>query len=105
SLFSPFCFCWLSLGISVQIEKDMVNRRKADIRRIEDRKNKHIVSLMEKHKDAFKAIKHYYYDVTHNNLDLIRQRKDEVIALKKQEHQDEKAMTEIAQANKKLSEP
>merc|ERR1712070_1305508 len=47
----------------------------------------------------------YYNDITHNNLDLIRSLKEEVAEMKKKELSNEKLMFEIAQENKKLSEP
>ena len=105
-----------------------------EILEIEERKNNHINELMKKHEKAFGEIKNYYNDITHNNLDLIRSLKEEVcchhqtthatvacappppaqIALctraqvaemKKKEISNEKLMFEIAQENKKLSEP
>jgi len=58
-----------------------------------------------KHEKAFGEIKNYYNDITHNNLDLIRSLKEEVSEMKKKEISNEKLMFEIAQENKKLSEP
>ena len=60
---------------------------------------------MKKHEKAFGEIKNYYNDITHNNLDLIRSLNDEVSDMKKKEISNEKLMFEIAQENKKLSEP
>merc|ERR1719478_1759649 len=60
---------------------------------------------MRKHEKAFGEIKNYYNDITHNNLDLIRSLKEEVAEMKKKEISNEKLMFEIAQENKKLSEP
>lgn len=60
---------------------------------------------MKKHEKAFGEIKNYYNDITHNNLDLIRSLKEEVAELKRKEMANEKLMFEIAQENKKLSEP
>merc|ERR1712054_301574 len=80
-------------------------RRKVEIFEIEERKNNHINELMKKHEKAFGEIKNYYNDITHNNLDLIRSLKDEVADMKKKEAANEKLMFEIAQENKKLSEP
>lgn len=87
------------------LRKDFAKRRKADVKKIETRKNNHIMKLMSKHKEEFNDIKNYFTDVTFNNLDWIHQLKDEVIKMRKKEHSDEKDMMEIAQANKKLSEP
>ena len=80
-------------------------RRKLETQRIEDRKNNHIKQLMKAHEKAFAEIKNYYNDITHNNLDLIKSLKDEVGEMKKKEQQDEKMMFEIAQENKRMSEP
>lgn len=54
---------------------------------------------------AFSDIKNYYNDITHNNLDLIKTLKEDVADMKKKENQNEKLMFEIAQENKRLSEP
>lgn len=60
---------------------------------------------MRSHEQAFNEIKAYYNDITHNNLDLIKTLKEEVSEMKKKETQDEKRMYEIAQENKRMSEP
>eukprot|EP00002_Diphylleia_rotans_P039853 TRINITY_DN934_c0_g1_i3.p1 TRINITY_DN934_c0_g1~~TRINITY_DN934_c0_g1_i3.p1 ORF type:complete len:316 (+),score=88.29 TRINITY_DN934_c0_g1_i3:226-1173(+) len=80
-------------------------RRKIEIHEIEERKNTHINELMKKHEKAFGEIKNYYNDITHNNLDLIKSLKEEVANAKKKEATNEKLMFEIAQENKRLSEP
>jgi hypothetical protein len=87
------------------LREDLELRRKVEIIEIEERKNHHINELMKKHEKAFGEIKNYYNDITHNNLDLIRSLKDEVSDMKKKEISNEKLMFEIAQENKKLSEP
>ncbi len=88
---------------SLRDELDL--RRKLEIHEIEERKNSHISELMKKHEKAFGEIKNYYNDITHNNLDLIKSLKEEVTEMKKKEAQNEKLMFEIAQENKRLSEP
>ena len=87
------------------LRDDLELRRKVEILEIEERKNNHINELMKKHEKAFGEIKNYYNDITHNNLDLIRSLKEEVAEMKKKEVNTEKLMFEIAQENKKLSEP
>eukprot|EP00198_Chlamydomonas_reinhardtii_P007958 XP_001697295.1 component of dynein regulatory complex [Chlamydomonas reinhardtii] len=84
---------------------DMELRRKQEIHEIEERKNTHINELMKKHERAFAEIKNYYNDITHNNLDLIKTLKEDVAEMKRREAANEKLMYEIAQDNKKLSEP
>src|SRR5690606_23950280 len=85
--------------------KDMETRARNEVKEIEERKNKHIKELMMKHEDAFGEIKSYYQIITSNNLLLIKNLKDEVSTLKRNEANNEKLMFEIAQENKKLSEP
>jgi hypothetical protein len=87
------------------LREDMELRRKAEVHEIEERKNEHINELMNKHAKAFSEIKAYYNDITTNNLDLIRTLKEEVDMMKKKEAKNEKLMFEIAQENKRLSEP
>ncbi|EFJ43922.1 hypothetical protein VOLCADRAFT_121364 [Volvox carteri f. nagariensis] len=87
------------------LRDDLELRRKQEIHEIEERKNTHINELMKKHERAFAEIKNYYNDITHNNLDLIKTLKEDVAEMKKREAQNEKLMYEIAQDNKRLSEP
>eukprot|EP01028_Stygiella_incarcerata_P013570 TRINITY_DN82795_c0_g1_i1.p1 TRINITY_DN82795_c0_g1~~TRINITY_DN82795_c0_g1_i1.p1 ORF type:complete len:449 (-),score=145.03 TRINITY_DN82795_c0_g1_i1:201-1547(-) len=88
-----------------ELREELELRRRTEIHEIEERKNEHIKELMEKHKRAFTEIKTYYNDITTNNLDLIRSLKEELEAMKKKEAKNEKLMFEIAQENKRLSEP
>eukprot|EP00163_Fabomonas_tropica_P031533 TRINITY_DN752_c1_g1_i2.p1 TRINITY_DN752_c1_g1~~TRINITY_DN752_c1_g1_i2.p1 ORF type:complete len:387 (-),score=137.25 TRINITY_DN752_c1_g1_i2:355-1515(-) len=87
------------------LREELDVRRKIEIMEIEERKNQHINELMKKHERAFGEIKNYYNDITHNNLDLIKTLKQEVSVMKKNEATNEKLMFEIAQENKRLSEP
>ena len=87
------------------LREELEVRRKIEVLEIEERKNQHINELMKKHEKAFGDIKTYYQDITHNNLDLIKTLKDEVSEMKKKEATNEKLMFEIAQENKRLSEP
>mmetsp|Transcript_35535 Transcript_35535/g.78843 ORF Transcript_35535/g.78843 Transcript_35535/m.78843 type:complete len:471 (-) Transcript_35535:833-2245(-) len=87
------------------LRDDLELRRKQEIHEVEERKNTHIHDLMKKHERAFAEIKNYYNDITHNNLDLIKTLKEDVAEMKKREAQNEKLMYEIAQENKRLSEP
>ncbi|GBG32775.1 Growth arrest-specific protein 8-like [Hondaea fermentalgiana] len=87
------------------LREQLEAQRKADIQRIEQRKDSHIDELMKTHEKAFAEIKNYYNDITHNNLDLIKSLKEGVSEMKKKESADEKLMFEIAQENKRMSEP
>eukprot|EP00744_Colponema_vietnamica_P005719 GILI01008353.1.p1 GENE.GILI01008353.1~~GILI01008353.1.p1 ORF type:complete len:469 (-),score=173.89 GILI01008353.1:36-1442(-) len=88
-----------------EVRDEMEQQRKLETQAIEARKNKHISELMKKHEKALAEIKNYYNDITHNNLDLIRQLKEQANEMRKKEHSDEKQMYDIAQENKRLSEP
>jgi hypothetical protein len=43
-----------------------------EIHEIEERKNLHINKLISNHDKAYQEIKEYYYDITKDNLDLIK---------------------------------
>lgn len=85
--------------------EEMDEARKEEIDRIEERKEQHIAELKETHERTFKEIKDYFSEITSNNLETIRTLKDEVYARKRTETHNEKAMYEVAQRNKKLTEP
>lgn len=87
------------------LRDEMDLRRKSEIHEIEERKNVHVSELMKNHEKAFTEIKCYYNDITHNNLDLIRTLKEDVTGMKMREAANEKLMYEIAQENKRLTEP
>ncbi|KAH7297949.1 hypothetical protein KP509_25G020400 [Ceratopteris richardii] len=87
------------------IREDCELRRKQEVHEVEERKNTHINELMKKHEKAFTEIKCYYNDITQNNLDLIKTLKEDVTDMKKKEAANEKLMYDIAQENKRLTEP
>ncbi|CAM9572702.1 unnamed protein product [Chrysoparadoxa australica] len=87
------------------VREQLEARRKLETASIEEKKNLHIEQLMKAHEKAFAEIKNYYNDITHNNLDLIKSLKKEVAEMRKREQADEKLMYEIAQENKRMSEP
>lgn len=87
------------------LREDMERQRKEDVAIIERRKEDHINELREMHDKAFQEIKDYYNEITSNNLETIRTLKDEVYSRKRTEAHNEKAMFDIAQTNKRLTEP
>lgn len=87
------------------LREDMDKQRREEISHIEKRKDQHVKELTEVHERTFKEIKDYYCEITSNNLEMIRTLKDEVYARKRTEAHNEKAMFEVAQRNKKLTEP
>ena len=87
------------------LREDMERQRKDEIAAIERRKEDHINELRDMHDRAFQEIKDYYNEITSNNLETIRTLKDEVYSRKRTEAHNEKAMFDIAQTNKRLTEP
>jgi len=90
---------------SSQLEDDLELRRKVDIHEIEERKNLHINDLMRNHEKAFGQMKSYYNDITNDNLQLIKDLKNETVEKKKKAVGIQKVMYDISQENKRLSEP
>jgi myosin heavy subunit len=87
------------------LREEMELKRKAEIDDIERRKTEHIKELMAEHDKAFQDIREYYNDITSNNLELIKNLKEQVSNMKRNEAYNEKLMFEIAQENKRLTEP
>merc|ERR1719265_1285348 len=88
-----------------QLKIDLELRRKVEIHEIEERKNQHINELLFNHQEAFDEIKTYYNDITHDNLQLIRELKDEINEMKDREKKNQKRMALLTQENKDLTEP
>ncbi|KAJ9461727.1 Growth arrest-specific protein 8-like protein [Diplonema papillatum] len=87
------------------LREEMEARRKMEIDDIERRKTEHVKELMQQHDKAFQDIRDYYNDITSNNLENIKSLKEAVNQMKKSEAYQEKVMFEIAQENKRLTEP
>merc|ERR1719265_2480527 len=88
-----------------QLKIDLELRRKVEIHEIEERKNQHINELLFNHQEAFDEIKTYYNDITHDNLQLIRELKDEIHDMREREKKNQKRMALLTQENKDLTEP
>lgn len=88
-----------------QLKVDLELRRKVEIHEIEERKNQHINELLFNHQEAFDEIKTYYNDITHDNLQLIRELKDEIHDMREREKKNQKRMALLTQENKDLTEP
>eukprot|EP00756_Hemistasia_phaeocysticola_P026817 Hpha_TRINITY_DN16085_c1_g2::TRINITY_DN16085_c1_g2_i1::g.118868::m.118868/K19942/GAS8; growth arrest-specific protein 8 len=87
------------------LREEMEAKRKMEIDDIEKRKTEHVKELMQQHDRAFQEIRDYYNDITSNNLENIKSLKETVNQMKKSEAYQEKVMFEIAQENKRLTEP
>lgn len=90
----------------MQRTREELNKAREDeIRAIERRKSKHIAALVAAHEKAFADIKVFYNEITHSNLELIKNRKDQLERLQLEEAEHERSMFAIAQENKRMSEP
>merc|ERR1719221_212466 len=88
-----------------QLKIDLELSQKVEIHEIEERKNLHINELLLNHQEAFDEIKAYYNDITHDNLQLIKNLKDEFQDMKDRQKKALKQMQVYTQENKDLSEP
>ena len=68
-------------------------------------KNGHIQDLVSKHQLNFDKMKKYYLDITTSNLELIKSLKDEVEEMRKKQIANEQLMYDVAQENKRLTQP
>ena len=87
------------------LREKMEKERKDQLIQLDKQKKLEIEDMNKMHAKALAGIKTYYNDITHSNLELIHVLKLEVADMKKKEVQHEKMMFEIAQENKRLSEP
>ena len=51
---------------------DKEKKRKAEIERIESKKNKAIYELTKNHEEKYANIKDYYNEITSTNMDIIQ---------------------------------
>merc|ERR1719396_178950 len=87
-----------------ELKIDLELRRKVEIHEIEERKNQHINELLFNHQEAFDEIKAYYNDITRDNLQLIKNLRDEITDMRDREKRNQKAMQVLNQENKDLQE-
>ncbi|CBZ55817.1 putative growth-arrest-specific protein 8 [Neospora caninum Liverpool] len=91
-------------------------REKVEVHEVEERKNLHINELMASHRSAFEQIKAelqfpmpsnaaYYNDITHDNLQLIKELRKDITEMKARAKITYKQMQETQQENVQLREP
>jgi growth arrest-specific protein 8 len=80
-------------------------KRKEEIRAIEEKKTAMIAILMEEHKKTFADIKNYYSDITHNNLDFIKNLKENLKVAEQDEKKDLAKLHEKKIANQEIAAP
>lgn len=65
----------------------MEKKRKAEILKIETKKNQAIKALCDRVESKYKAIRDYYLDICNTNMDIIRQLKEDVADANKENAQ------------------
>lgn len=85
------------------LREDLELRRRVEVHEVEERKNQHINELLFNHQEAFDEIKAYYNDITRDNLQLIKNLRDEIHDMRERAQQNQKKMTVLTQENKDLS--
>lgn len=87
------------------LRKDMVLRHRVEVHEVEERKNNHINQLLRAHEAAFAEMKRYYNDITEANLALVQDLKARIAEAGDKQAANQKLMLEIAEENKRLSDP
>jgi hypothetical protein len=92
-------------GRLASLRADLQLRRKVLVHEVEERKNLHIHQLTRAHEEAFGEMRRYYNDITRSNLELISQLKARIAEANGKAAHSQRLVLEIAEENKKLSEP
>lgn len=79
--------------------------RKRAVAALEEKKLSHTSRVMKEHDHALKAIREYYVDITHNNLEKIKELKGLVGERRKAEEQDLMAIRKLARENQRMALP
>lgn len=83
----------------------MEKKRKAEIAKIEAKKNQAIKDLTGKHANKYTAIKEYYQEIINTNLDIIKQLKDDLAEAKKEDQTAQKDKMQQQEKNAQVVTP
>ena len=87
------------------LRKEMEDKRKSMILQIETKKDKSIDDLIKRHDQNYAKIKSYYQEITNTNLDVIKQMKDDLADVRRDDQQKYKDLIEQKKINSRMSEP
>lgn len=76
--------------------KRLEQEHKSAVQALEEKKLSHTSRVMKEHEKALKAIREYYVDITHNNLEKIKELKGVVAERRNAEEQDLLAIRRLA---------
>lgn len=85
--------------------EDLELKLKVEVHELEERKNLHVNDLIRSHEASFAEIKKYYNEITKDNLKSIKKFKAQIAELHRSQAANQKLTMDIAQENKKLTEP
>jgi len=74
----------------MNLRAEMENKRKNQIKMIQEKKDLAIAELTRKHSKKYAEIKQYYQEITNTNLDIIKQLQDELFDARKEDSDKQK---------------
>ena len=80
-------------------------QQRVELSEIEDRKNKHLQTLMENHKVAFAEMKDYYQGITADNCGLIKRYEEELAELRANQLKNAELLKAATDENERLRAP
>lgn len=83
----------------------MDNKRKKEIERIEDKKNKAIEDLVKMHEKKYNDIRNYYLEITNTNMDVIQQLKSDLLETRNEDTAKQKQRSDQEDANRQVEGP
>lgn len=87
------------------LRRDLRLRAKVELHEAEERKNAHMAQLVRAHEAAFAEMKAYYNGITKANVDMVATLKATIAEGAAKQAANQKLMLEIAEENKRLSDP
>lgn len=89
----------------LDLRAEMENKRRQQIKLIQEKKDQAIEELTAKHTQKYNDIKSYYQEITNTNFDIIKQLKDELSEARKDDNEKQRAKMDQQEANNKVVEP
>jgi growth arrest-specific protein 8 len=89
----------------MNLRAEMENKRKNQIKMIQEKKDLAIEELTKNHEKKYNEIKQYYQEITNTNLDIIKQLQDELFDARKEDSDKQKQKMDQTEENSKVVEP
>lgn len=88
-----------------KLRSEMVSKRKAEIKKIQEEKDAQINRLTKHHEKKYQEMITYFKDITQTNVEIINQLRDELSGLRKDNAVKEREKMDQQEANNKVVEP